>query len=245
VDQELGQPAALSVLLAEDNLVNQRVASALLTKIGHRVTICNNGAEAVQAVMDGEFDVILMDIQMPVMDGLTATAEIRALPDPKKAKIPILAISANVRESDIAIYHERGIDEVLSKPLRPDRLRNFLDNLPGDSEEPQDQPLIDEQQIAALREALAPDKLKALFSLARDSLAAASNELRQGWGQGDRKLVAAAAHRLAGVARNFGCLALGECAARIETAALAGDDGRSEEAALDRLLTASLQDLPH
>jgi len=244
----------LSVLLAEDNVVNQRVAAALLGTIGHRVTICNNGREALQALEDGQFDVVLMDIQMPVLDGLGAAAAIRALPDPVKAAIPILAISANVREEDIARYRQGGIDHVLPKPLRPDALKAMLAKVVGTlaatpppvetpaASEPEQ--LLDEPQVAALREALAPEKLSELYGLAKQSLLTGAELLRDGWQKADPAEIKTAAHRLAGVARNFGCLALGKCAARIEDAAKAGATGEDQRPAFEALLTASLSALP-
>lgn len=241
----------LSVLLAEDNVVNQRVAAALLGTIGHRVTVCNNGREAVLAVESGHFDLILMDIQMPVLDGLAATAAIRALPDRAKAAIPILAISANVREDDVARYREGGIDHVLSKPLRPDSLKAMLAKILGDAPPPTEAPaapppedLMDGTQVAALREALPPEKLSELYGLAKESLLTGAELLRDGWQKGDPAEVKTAAHRVAGVARNFGCLALGKCAARIEDAAKAGSTGQDQQAAFEALLTASLTALP-
>jgi len=240
----------LSVLLAEDNVVNQRVAAALLTAIGHKVTVCANGREAVQALADGHFDVILMDIQMPVLDGLAATAEIRALPDPVKAATPILAISANVRDEDIVRYKEGGIDHVLPKPLRPDGLKAMLAKVLGAPPEepahaaPHAEDLMDGPQVAALREALPAEKLSELYGVAKQSLLSTAEMLRDGWHKGDPAEIKSAAHRLAGVARNFGCLALGKCAMRIENAARDGGTGKDEQAAFEALLTASLTALP-
>jgi CheY-like chemotaxis protein len=245
----------LSVLLAEDNVVNQRVAAALLGTIGHRVTVCNNGREAVEAVENGHFDVILMDIQMPVLDGLAATAEIRALPDRAKAAIPILAISANVREDDIARYRQGGIDHVLSKPLRPDSLKAMLAKILGDApaqppaevQSPATLPpedLMDGTQVAALRDALPPEKLAELYGLAKESLLTGADLLRDGCQKPDAPHIPAPPHRVAGVARNFGCLALGKCAARIEDAAKAGGTGQDQQPAFEALLTASLTALP-
>jgi len=244
----------LSVLLAEDNVVNQRVAAALLSTIGHRVTVCNNGREALQALESGQFDVILMDIQMPVLDGLAAAAAIRALPDPVKAATPILGISANMREEDVARYREGGIDHVMSKPLRPDALKTMLAKVVGHAPAPSPAPaaepgaqgedLLDEPQVAALREALAPEKLSELYGLAKQSLLAGADLLRDGWLKQDPAEIKTAAHRLAGVARNFGCLALGTCAGRIEDAAKTGATGEEQRPAFEALLTASLSALP-
>jgi CheY-like chemotaxis protein len=235
----------LSVLLAEDNPVNQRVAAALLSSIGHRVTLCNNGAEAVAALRDGDFDLILMDIQMPVLDGLAATRQIRALSDPIKAGIPVIAISATLRDEDIAGCRASGIDLVLGKPLRLDTLRGMLAQIPRQAAAPPaDGSLLDHGQIKALQDALAPRKLAELFGLARQSIAEQAESLRQGWRADDLAQIAAAAHRLAGVARNFGCLALGDIAAGIETAAKQGEASQARQAAFEAALTATLATLP-
>ncbi len=85
----------LRILLAEDNLINQKVALAMLTSGGHSVDIAQNGREAVDAVAGGNYDVVLMDIHMPEMDGVAATKAIRALDDAKRASIPIIALTAN------------------------------------------------------------------------------------------------------------------------------------------------------
>jgi CheY-like chemotaxis protein len=240
----------LSVLLAEDNVVNQRVAAALLSTLGHKVTICNNGREALDALEANHFDIVLMDIQMPVLDGLAAAAEIRALADPIKARIPILAISANVREEDVARYKEGGIDHVLSKPLRPATLKDMLSKVaavpPAEADGPPaaSEELMDGPQVAALREALSPDKLAELYGLAKQSLLNCADMLRDGWAKNDLAEIKAASHKLAGVARNFGCVALGKCAARIEDAAREGHDGKADQAAFEALLTASIHALP-
>jgi CheY-like chemotaxis protein len=189
---------------------------------------------------------------MPVLDGLAATAEIRALPDPAKADIPILAISANVREDDVARYRQGGIDHVLSKPLRPDSLKAMLAKIVNQAPAPAadasppaaTEALMDDTQVAALREALPPEKLSELYGLAKQSLLAGAEMLRDGWQKGEPAEIKAAAHRLAGVARNFGCLALGKCAGRIEDAAKGGATGADQRDAFEALLTASLTALP-
>jgi len=243
VNQEVAQPPTLSVLLAEDNLVNQRVASALLEKIGCHVTVCSNGREAVHLVTQGSFDLVLMDIQMPEMDGLAATAAIRALPDSAKARIPVFAISANVRAEEVAEYKAHGITDILTKPLRADRLKNLLHDRGAGPSAAAD--LLDRVQIAALQEALPPAKLTELFGLAETSLQESFAALKSGWKAEDPAQVKAAAHRLAGVARNFGFLALGEQAARIENAASRGEDSAGESAKTAALLEASLGALPN
>jgi CheY-like chemotaxis protein len=105
-----------SVLLVEDNEVNQLIARHLLEKLNLTVTCCRNGAEAVAAVQNARFACILMDLQMPVMDGLEATRQIRALPRPL-AQIPIIAMTAHASEEHRLESMENGMDEHLTKPI--------------------------------------------------------------------------------------------------------------------------------
>ena len=111
----------LRIVLAEDNRINQQVAMRLLTKWGHSVTICNNGRDAVDAVTRGSCDVVLMDMQMPVVDGLTATAEIRAL-EGAPGHVPIIALTAHAMSSDRERCLAAGMDAYLSKPIRANEL---------------------------------------------------------------------------------------------------------------------------
>ncbi len=119
-----GLPAR--VLLAEDNLVNQRVAKRLLEKEGHRVTVAANGREAVEAVVREPFDVVLMDIQMPEMDGFEATRAIRGLAVVELARIPIVAVTAHA----ISGYEERcrtaGMNGFVTKPVDADKLESAI-----------------------------------------------------------------------------------------------------------------------
>jgi len=111
----------LHVLLAEDNPVNRIVAERVLAKAGHRVTTAGNGVEAVAAVSDGSFDLVLMDVHMPEMDGFEATRRIRALPGPA-ARTPIIALTANVLAGDMERCVEAGMDGYLAKPFKPTEL---------------------------------------------------------------------------------------------------------------------------
>jgi CheY-like chemotaxis protein len=113
---ERRQPA-LDVLVADDNAVNRRLATIILERAGHRVTLVENGLEAVAALERRAFDMILMDVRMPVMDGLAATARIRALPDPALAGTPVVAVTANAMRGDDDACFAAGMDGYVTKPV--------------------------------------------------------------------------------------------------------------------------------
>lgn len=121
---EAALPEGLRILIAEDNKVNQQVANRMLQKLGYQPTTVNNGEEAVQAVTNETYDLIFMDLQMPVLDGLSATQAIRALD--QVAQPQIIALTANVQESDRVRCREVGMNAVLAKPLRLEDLRACL-----------------------------------------------------------------------------------------------------------------------
>ncbi|QWV92334.1 PAS domain S-box protein [Geomonas oryzisoli] len=110
------------VLLVEDNPFNQKVALALLERGGLQVTVASNGDEAVDLVRHRDFDLVLMDIRMPGKDGLTATREIRALGKPGTDSLPILAVSANAMEHDVAASLAAGMNGHVAKPFTPESL---------------------------------------------------------------------------------------------------------------------------
>jgi PAS domain S-box-containing protein len=122
------EPAAvLRVLVAEDNAVNQRLASRLLEKRGHRVTVMVNGREALEALEKQTFDLILMDVQMPEMDGFEATSAIREREKHTGAHIPIIALTAHAMKGDMERCLAAGMDGYLSKPIRPQDLDEILE----------------------------------------------------------------------------------------------------------------------
>ncbi|HEV3081801.1 MAG TPA: response regulator, partial [Gemmataceae bacterium] len=118
----------MRVLLAEDNKVNQQYAIVILKKAGHTVTVVDNGRQAVDAVSNGDFDVVLMDVQMPEMDGVQATQHIRALPAPKNA-VPIIAMTAHAMTGASEGYLAAGMSDYVSKPFQPATLLAKLDKI--------------------------------------------------------------------------------------------------------------------
>jgi CheY-like chemotaxis protein len=118
-------PGGLRVLVAEDNEVNQKVVSRMLERLGHQVTVAVNGRDALDRARAASFDVILMDCQMPEMDGWEATARIRAALAGRR-RIPILALTANASDTDRQRCLDAGMDAHLSKPLKLERLAEAL-----------------------------------------------------------------------------------------------------------------------
>ena len=112
----------LKVLLAEDNPVNQKLAVRLLEKRGHRVCAVTNGKEVLASIEREMFDLILMDVQMPEMDGLEASRRIREKESATGGHIPIIALTAHALKGDREMCLEAGMDDYVSKPLKPDEL---------------------------------------------------------------------------------------------------------------------------
>jgi CheY-like chemotaxis protein len=126
--QDAREPDAyLSVLLAEDNLVNQRLAVRLLEKRGHRVVVAGTGLEALKALEKESFDLVLMDVQMPEMDGLEATAAIREKEKGTRAHLPVVALTAHAMKGDREKCMAGGMDGYLTKPIRPQELDQLLE----------------------------------------------------------------------------------------------------------------------
>jgi CheY-like chemotaxis protein/HPt (histidine-containing phosphotransfer) domain-containing protein len=119
----------LRILVAEDNPVNQRVAVGLLERHGHSVAVANNGREAVEAVKRERFDVVLMDVQMPEMGGFEATAAIRASEDGAATRLPIIAMTAHAMAGDRERCLQAGMDEYVTKPVRPAELLRVIESL--------------------------------------------------------------------------------------------------------------------
>jgi two-component system, sensor histidine kinase and response regulator len=119
----------LRVLLAEDNVVNQRLALRLLEKEGHRVVVAGDGVKALEALERQQFDIILMDVQMPIMDGMEATAAIRERERSSGAHIPIVAMTAHAMAGDRQRFMSMGMDGYVSKPIHSRDLFDAIENV--------------------------------------------------------------------------------------------------------------------
>ena len=152
--------AKLRLLLAEDNEFNRMVAEDTLKELlpGIRIDVAVNGEEAVQKVQTGVYDLVLMDIQMPVMDGVEATKAIRnTLPEPQK-NIRIIAMTANVLQEDVQKYFATGMDAYVSKPFQPDELLLKMASV-MEGEEPVKAPKVQEQVVAKPAPKPLPEKV--------------------------------------------------------------------------------------
>ncbi len=122
---------SLKILVAEDNTVNQHIIRTILTKLDHSVEIAKDGQCAINLFNSGDFDVILMDIRMPVMDGLEATAFIRAMDDPR-SNIPIIALTADISFGNITEYTDVGMNDVCGKPIELPLLLKLINKCLGE-----------------------------------------------------------------------------------------------------------------
>ncbi len=117
----------LSVLVVDDNQINQKVLHGFLTKMGHRAFPAMSGEEALQKLKRDVFDLILMDVQMPGMTGLEATEEIRKIPNQRAASTPVVAMTGNTMEDDVQACFEAGMDDFLAKPIDTNKLAEIVD----------------------------------------------------------------------------------------------------------------------
>ena len=225
---------SVRVLLAEDNPVNQQVAVAMLVKRGHEVHLAANGREAVDAVTHRDYDVVLMDIQMPEMDGFEATHAIRALPRGKA--LPIIGLTAHALSGERERCLSHGMTDYLAKPFKAHELFALVEG----TAEPKPAalpplatlaPPVDLEGFrATLREAGAESALYSIIDTfvrqAPDRLAALAGAVASGTGTE----IAKAAHVYRGAAATIGARELAELLERVETTARAGDIEQAQEA---------------
>ncbi|MDA1054038.1 MAG: PAS domain-containing protein [Planctomycetota bacterium] len=134
VQERANKLGALRILLAEDNIVNQKLAQGVLSRQGHDVIIANNGREAIEALRIAEFDVVLMDVQMPELDGFEATKAIRIAEQTTGRRQPIIAMTARAMTGDRDLCLGAGMDEYVSKPIRVNELMDKLAVVLGNRE---------------------------------------------------------------------------------------------------------------
>jgi signal transduction histidine kinase/DNA-binding response OmpR family regulator len=213
----------LQVLVAEDHPVNQAYMEAVLEKLGHRSVFAGNGQEAVRAMQAQDFDVVLMDLHMPTMDGFAATRAIRAMPD-VKGRVSIIALTADAFPETQQRAREAGVDAFLTKPAHLPQLRDALARLgsgarevarPRQSGGADDHPL-DEATVAQVRGALSPEQyaalLEGLFNVQDSTL----RDMREAAARRDLAALRSQAHGLKGAALSLGLRSVAGSAARLQ-----------------------------
>lgn len=226
----------LSVLMLEDEEVNRQVLAGLLTRVGHRVTVVKTGPEAIEAVAARDFDVALVDIRLPGMDGFEATRRMRAVVAERGHTLPVLAVTANLMQEDRDACLAADMLDVVGKPIDPNRLNQALalahfgrgsSALLAPPHETDG--VLNENLLAELAEALGLVELERLALVAEAALEAGLQRLRRGLEDGDAEEVADTAHRLAGSVGSNGMAALRSLAKSLEAAARDGDIARMED----------------
>jgi two-component system sensor histidine kinase/response regulator len=226
----------LRVLVVEDNRINQQVALGLLNKMGCRADVAGNGQEAIQMIGQYPYDLILMDVQMPVMDGIEATRHIRTARR-GGADLLIVAMTANAMQGDREKYLAAGMDDYIAKPIKPENLRKLVESVLQDlvarrgdgnkemgimDEKLDNAPILSRETVADLRDAIGADVYAELLESLLDTLPQDYGKLAEQMRTGDTTGANAEAHSLAGAAANMGLVRLGMVFKEIEKAAKAG-----------------------
>jgi len=254
----------LKILLAEDSLVNQKLAVAVLSKHGHDVVVTNNGREALAALESQHFDLVLMDVQMPEMDGFEATAEIRAAGRRTGRHVPIIAMTAHALKGDRERCLEAGMDEYVAKPIHAKQLFETIEAVLAAPAGPTtDEGVSDKEVTATDAKATSPaalasgqgpaldwpgalaavggdrEALAGVVEAALEECPARLEALRQAIARQDAPALRLAGHALKGALRYFGQTPVYERAAALEQL---GRDGDLEGA--PRVLAALEAEMP-
>ncbi len=238
----MGDAAAVTprrILLAEDNQTSRYLISTMLTRFGHTVVAVENGAEAVQAARDIGFDIILMDMQMPVMDGPEATREIRKFKG-VHAKVPVIALTADVISSHRKSYFAAGVNAIVGKPVNWTELSEEIERqlahigaqvrpdakaaeTSAPPQGPERDPLLDEEALGSLADVLGEDVLAPMLLTFNTNMHKYQSDLGAAAAAGDLKQAKRTAHALKGLCAQFGAWRASNLAKFIEMEA--GDVG--------------------
>jgi PAS domain S-box-containing protein len=238
-DQAIAAPVAteghgpasrpLDILLAEDSVVNQTVAVRLLERRGHHVTVATNGREAIEAVRGGTFDLVLMDVQMPLVDGFEATAEIRKYEQAHGGHLPIIAMTAHAMKGDRERCLAAGMDSYVSKPVRAKELFDAVESQAGlaagnppESADGNEAAEIVDWSAAVARLSGDRELLGELIEVFLEECPKLLATIRQAAADEDGGALRLAAHTLKGSVGNFAARPAFEAAMKLETLARDG-----------------------
>ena len=219
---DLAERHPMSVLLAEDNAVNQKLALRLLEKMGYAADVANDGAEAVAAVGRARYDVVLMDVQMPEMDGLEATRRIIELHGDDRPRI--VAVTADAMQDDRERCLAAGMDDYLTKPIRPGELAEALERAARP-------PALERGVLDRLLETTGGDPafVADLLDTFTEEVPATLAGLRPAIAAGDAETVRRGAHTIKSNAATFGASALAAACAELEARARSGELNGADE----------------
>ncbi len=265
-DQEGDSPLpSLTLLLAEDNEINQRFAVRLLEKAGHRVTVAADGQQAVAAVQGGRFDAVLMDVQMPVLDGFSATQEIRRWEAHLGSHVPVIAMTANASEGDREKCLAAGMDGYVAKPIKSALLFSELRRLLPEQKTSPEPSVTSATTSGPVEETAATatnswcfdaqsllaqndgniEFLREIRELLAEDGPALLRQVEVARAGGDFEKVARSAHTLKGMVGNFQAESAQSAALELESSAQSGDPERIRVAQgqMERELTRLNDDL--
>ena len=238
-----------SILLAEDNTYNQEVAKDMLSQAGAIVTVAGNGKEALECLRKAHFDCVLMDMQMPEMDGLEATRQIRA--DPALAELRVIALTANIMQTDREKCSAAGMNDFITKPFLPDQFYTILAKwlpkqvpaaqAPAATDMPAPieatgavaagDPAIIDYSILARIVGTDPAKIRKFSGIFIKSAQQGTEEIEAALASEDAAALGALGHRIKSAARSVGAMGYAELCQALEHAGKSGDLERAQEIA--------------
>ncbi len=216
----------LRILLVEDTLINQEVTVGLLAQDQHQVDIAADGYRAIELLSENSYDLILMDIHLPRMDGMQTTRKIRLLPDTTKAETPIIALTASVTDAEVTRYYQSGMNEVIGKPLLYSVLRETMQRTLAGGYSASGKPATPQPQahVELLNRTLLSEHIKHLgdrqFKLLMEKYYAQADDLlirlEQAIAASNRSEAGKLAHKLVGASGNFGLDGVRHALSRLE-----------------------------
>lgn len=233
--REVTQP--LHILLTEDTAAIQKLLAAILTGRGHRVELASTGQQAIKALEQDQFDLVLMDVTMPVMDGLEATAIIRDREKRDGSHVPILALTGMGDEGDEERCREAGMDGYIEKPVRASELLDAIDRFvpfagtDGEAAAPTDRSSF--REVAMNQVEGDVELLQVLMETIRDSAPAYMKEIQTAIQQGNCENLAASAHTMKAVFGSLGVNPAFETAAQLEAMGRTGNLAGADQTYMD------------